>query len=392
MKTVKKARQKEGYPLVPPESPADTVIRETGYKYMLVIVDMVTRWVEASSTRKNDARTVENLMSEYKYPKLLRTGTEPEVPGKDQTMSLSEGVCNLTFTGNPCPNNFAAGGFRMEWRAPSVMTIVILIVTVLLGVPGNGAVIWVTGFKMKSNVWNVCFLNLAVADLIYCLCLPLYIILQLECVYFWLLVLPTMFLVAFASLYLLCLISIYRCLAITRPIWFQQHLSIPWVRVTCFVVWVIAIVIFMLVILSRCFFKCALIWVTFTFALPPLVIMIIFYALVGWRLQGARFAESRKPIRLIVTAIAAFMICWLPSVLYALISHDCMLQPSDWYILTEALASFNSALNPFIYVFASSDFRQVFRRSLFASLQLAFTEHEPKRETENRNPTSNTNV
>ncbi|XP_072102770.1 C3a anaphylatoxin chemotactic receptor-like [Mobula birostris] len=307
-------------------------------------------------------------------------------------MSLSEGVSNSTFTGNLSPNNFAAGRFRMEWGAPSVMTTVILILTVLLGVPGNGAVIWVTGFKMKSNVWNVCFLNLAVADLIYCLCLPLYIILQLKTSYFWLLVLPTMFLVAFASLYLLCLISIYRCLAITRPIWFQQHLSLAWVRVTCFVVWVIAIVIFMLVFLSRYFFVCALIWITFTFALPPLVIMIICYAFVGRRLQGVRLAESRKPIRLIVTTVAAFMICWLPSTLYALISTGDVQSHFYWYILTEALASFNSALNPLIYVFAGSDFRQVFRRSMFASLLLAFTEHEPKGETETRNSTSNTNV
>ncbi|XP_072102771.1 fMet-Leu-Phe receptor-like [Mobula birostris] len=269
---------------------------------------------------------------------------------------------------------------------------VILLLTVLLGVPSNGAVIWVTGFKMKINVCKVCFLNLAVADLIYCLCLPLYIILQLKRSYFWLLVLPTMFLVAFASLYLLCLISIYRCLAITRLIWFQQHLSLAWVRVTCFVVWVIAIVIFMLVFLSRYFFECALHWIAFTFAHPHLIIMTICYALVGWRLQGARFAESRKPIRLIMTAIAAFMICWLPSTLYALISNYSMLRLSDWYILTEAPASFNTALNPLIYVFASSDFRQVFRRSTFASLQLAFTEHEPKGETETRNSTSNTNV
>ncbi|XP_062891247.1 C3a anaphylatoxin chemotactic receptor-like [Mobula hypostoma] len=273
----------------------------------------------------------------------------------------------------------------------------ILIVTVLLGVPGNGAVIWVTGFKMKSNVPNVCFLNLAVADLIHCLCLPLHIVViyQLYSGYFpnffWVFVIPIMFPNAFASIYLLCLISIYRCLAITRPIWFRQHLNLAWVRATCFMVWVIAIVIFMPVFLSRFFSKFVLIWLVFIFGLP-LVIMIICYALVGWKLQGDRFAHSRKPIRLIVTAVAAFMICWLPSTLYALISNDSMLRHFDWYILTEALASFSSALNPLIYVFVGSDFRQVFRRSMFPSLQLTFSEYELKGETHNRNPTSNTNV
>ncbi|XP_059805677.1 C3a anaphylatoxin chemotactic receptor-like [Hypanus sabinus] len=313
-------------------------------------------------------------------------------------MSLSEGMYNSTLTGDLSHRNPMAGRFRMEWRAPSVMSMAILILTVLLGFPGNGTVIWVTGFKMKSKAHTVCFLNLAAADLMFCLCLPLYM--------FYLSVLhsgdngntlytlaslfaPILLLNALASVYLLCLISIYRCLAVTRPIWFQQHLKLAWVRVTCFVVWVIATVKSLLVNFLQRRFYAVRIFAAFSFALP-FVIMISCYAVVGWRLNGEGFTKPRKPIRLIVIAVAAFVICWLPLIICIIARIP--FERWDWKMFIQALASFNSALNPIIYVFAGSDFRQVFKRSLLASLQLAFTEHERQDEIQNRNPTSNRNV
>ncbi|XP_072102757.1 N-formyl peptide receptor 3-like [Mobula birostris] len=282
----------------------------------------------------------------------------------------------------------------MEWGAPSVMSMVILILTFLLGVPGNGAVIWVTGFKMKGNAHTVCFLNLAVANLTFCLFLPFLMadttqlrVSESLSVF----IRSIMFLSVFASIYLLFLISIYRCLAILRPIWFQQHLSFACVRVTCFMVWITAIAMCLPLFFPRYLSERIIIWTIFIFGLPS-VIMITCYSLVGWRLHGNRFAKARKPIRLIVTAVSTFVICCLPVTLCTLLRNFSESVSRDWLIFTEALASFNSSLNPFVYVFASSNFRQVIRRSLFASLLLAFTEHELKGETQNRNPTSNTNV
>ncbi|XP_062891246.1 C3a anaphylatoxin chemotactic receptor-like [Mobula hypostoma] len=303
-------------------------------------------------------------------------------------------MCNSAPTGNLTDCNFTVVRVRMEWGAPSVMSMVIFTLTFLLGVPGNGAVIWVTGFKMKRNVHTVCFLNLAVADLTFCLFLPFLMadtaqlrVSESLSVF----IRSIIFLNVFASIYQLCLISIYRCLAILRPIWFQQHLSFARVRATCFMVWVIAIAMCLPLFFPQYLSEHIIIWTVFIFGLP-FAIMITCYALVGWRLHGDRFANVRKPIRLIVTSVAAFVMCCLPVTLCTLLRNFSHSVSRDWLIFTEALASFNSSLNPFVYVFASSDFRQVFRRSLFASLQLAFTEHELKGETQNRNPTSNTNV
>ncbi|XP_059805674.1 C3a anaphylatoxin chemotactic receptor-like [Hypanus sabinus] len=310
-------------------------------------------------------------------------------------MSLSEGMYNSTLTGNLRSDNSTDPRFSMEWGAPSVMSMVVIILSILLGVPGNGAVIWVTGFKMKRKAHTVCFLNLAAADLMYCLLLPFLMIAisELHSGYFsnisvsW--CVSIMYLNAFASVFLLCLVSIYRCLAVTRPVWFQQHLRLAWVRVTCFVAWVIAIAMWLTIIFNL-HFSTILIVTALGFCIP-FVIMVISYALVAWRLHGERFAKSWKPIRLIVIAVAVFVICWLPCSLCVLLIFNRFV-PDEWVTFSQALASFNSALNPLIYVFAGSDFRQVFKRSLFASLKLAFTEHEQQGETPNHNPTSDTNV
>ncbi|XP_072884088.1 formyl peptide receptor 2-like [Hemitrygon akajei] len=312
-------------------------------------------------------------------------------------MSHSEGMSNSTLTGNLSSYNFTDSRFSKEWGAPSVMSMVIIILSILLGVPGNGAVIWVTGFKMKSTAHTVFFLNLAAADLMYCLFLPFLTIhiSELHSGYFIninvQLCILIMYLNAFASVCLICLISIYRCLAVTRPIWFQQHLRLAWVRVTCFVAWVIAIAMWLALLFSWYTYNTIPIVSSFGFY-PPFVIMVISYAVLGWRLHRERFAKSWKPIRLIVIAVAAFVICWLPFSLCVLSIHFYITVPVGWCIFFQALASFNSALNPLIYVFAGSDFRQVFKRSVFASLQLAFAEHELQGETPNRNPTSNRNV
>ncbi|KAL0166624.1 hypothetical protein M9458_038468, partial [Cirrhinus mrigala] len=49
------------------------------------------------------------------------------------------------------------------------LSIVFLTIIVLLGTAGNSVVIWVVGFCLKPTVTNVWLVNLAVADLIFCL-------------------------------------------------------------------------------------------------------------------------------------------------------------------------------------------------------------------------------
>ncbi|XP_072102459.1 C3a anaphylatoxin chemotactic receptor-like [Mobula birostris] len=298
--------------------------------------------------------------------------------------------------------------YRTHLPASSILSIFVYTLTFLLGVPGNGAVIWVTGFKMKRSVNTVWFLNLAVADLTYCFTLSFQMA-KVALVNTWprdnvlCKLLPSAIVLnMYASVFLLTMISIDRCLAVTRPIWSQTHRSLPWVRAACLGAWGLAFLMCLPTLLTRQVYigsEFGLIFCTINYTgtyfgdrtrevvevtralfafIFPFLIMASCYLLIGQKLQRGKFAKSsktRKPIRLIAFVVAAFFICWLPYHICGLAQAFFNLQVAFiWDTLSVGLASFNSALNPILYVFAGRDFRQVFRRSLSSSLRLAFAE------------------
>ncbi|XP_059805666.1 C3a anaphylatoxin chemotactic receptor-like [Hypanus sabinus] len=292
--------------------------------------------------------------------------------------------------------------------AASILSIFVYALTFLLGVPGNGAVIWVTGFKMKRSVNTVWFLNLAVADLTYCLSLPFqmaYLAMgksspraNVLCK----LIPSAIVLNMYASVFLLTMISVDRCLAVTRPVWSQTHRSLSWVRAACLGAWGLAFLMCLPTLLTRKMYidpefnltYCTLnytgtyfgdrtrevVEVTralFAFILP-FIIMAFCYLLIGQKLQRGKFAKTsktRKPVRLTAVVVAAFFLCWLPYNICGLAqAFSKQSEAWVWDRLSMGLVSLNSALNPILYVFAGRDFRQVFRRSLCTSLRLAFAE------------------
>ncbi|XP_051864933.1 C3a anaphylatoxin chemotactic receptor-like [Pristis pectinata] len=303
-------------------------------------------------------------------------------------MSLSGNRSNSTLGGNFSSSDYTPGDLSIPWRASTVLFIIITALTLLLGVPGNGAVVWVTGFKVKRGVHTMCFLNLAVADLSYCLTLPF-----LVSSYFvlrpwpqdklpWVFLLSAIALNTSASAFLLTMISIFRCLAVTRPIWFHQQLGQAWVRLAWFGVWGLAFLASLPYLLieqvdlyfgQKTLAVLDVTWAVLTFGLP-VAIMAACYLVIGRVLCRDQFTKSRKPVRLIVTVVAAFIVCWLPSTVCSLLQAFSQPVTTEWNYITFGLASFNSALNPLLYVLSGRDLRQVFRRSLAASLYLAFTE------------------
>lgn len=95
----------------------------------------------------------------------------------------------------------------------------------LLGILGNGAVIWVTSFELRRTVNGVWFLNLSVANLLCCLTLP-FLALLLARDHHWPLgrfackLLPSLTILnMFASILLLMAISADRCALVTWPVW-----------------------------------------------------------------------------------------------------------------------------------------------------------------------------
>ncbi|XP_052003406.1 chemerin-like receptor 1 isoform X2 [Xyrauchen texanus] len=114
-------------------------------------------------------------------------------------------------------------------KSLNIMSLIVYTLAFVLGVVGNGIVIWVAGFKMKRTVNTVWFLNLAVADFLFTAFLPLSVAYtakgfhwpfgQFMCKFN-----STLsFLNMFSSVYILVVISVDRCVSVACPIWAQNH-------------------------------------------------------------------------------------------------------------------------------------------------------------------------
>nr|XP_005311187.1 C5a anaphylatoxin chemotactic receptor 1 [Chrysemys picta bellii]XP_023967567.1 C5a anaphylatoxin chemotactic receptor 1 [Chrysemys picta bellii] len=281
----------------------------------------------------------------------------------------------------------------------------------LLGVPGNAAVIWVTGFRMKRTVNTVWFLNLAVADLLCCLALPFLAVPvarsnRWELGDFTCKLLPSLIILnMFASVLLLMAISVDRCALVTRPIWCQNHRTTRVAWSVSGAAWLLALLMTLPTFIFRkthaeafsdkvtCVLEYAQVSsyqtavevsvASFRFAagfLVPFVVIATCYGLVLARVHRSRFTRSRKTIKVILVVIVGFFVCWLPYHVVGLIlatnkSRTSLFKgASESDPLTVGLAYVNSCLNPVIYVIMGQDFKDRFQRSLKTILRNVLSE------------------
>lgn len=264
----------------------------------------------------------------------------------------------------------------VHYPSESIVSIVIFIIIFIIGIPGNGLVIWVAGLKMKMSVNIVWFLNLAVADFLCCLSLPFSIVhlaLHEHWPHGWFLckVIPSVIIFTmFASVFLLVAISVDRCLLVMKPVWCQNHRTVKFVSLICSGIWILAFIFCCPVFYYRetsthdgkteCGYSfgddevldyinnseaelpeeysplayngndswgnfyegehsaslvLAVINVTravFGFMLPC-GIMAVCYTLVAFRMRTAQLHKSRnRMLRTIGLVVAAFFVCWAP--------------------------------------------------------------------------------
>ncbi|XP_008069249.1 C3a anaphylatoxin chemotactic receptor [Carlito syrichta] len=156
------------------------------------------------------------------------------------------------------PETNSTGLHWQPWDKPSViLSVVILSLTFILGLPGNGLVLWVTSLKMQRTVNTVWFLHLTVADLLCCLSLPFsitHLFLQGHWPYGWFLckLIPSIIVLnMFASVFLLTAISLDRCLVVVKPIWCQNHRNVRTALAICGCIWALAFVMCIPVFMYR---------------------------------------------------------------------------------------------------------------------------------------------
>ncbi|KAG6925341.1 complement C3a receptor 1 [Chelydra serpentina] len=139
-------------------------------------------------------------------------------------------------------------GATLQYAPEIIGSLIIFIVTFILGLLGNGLVIWVAGLKMKRTVNTVWFLHLAIADFLCCMSLPFSIIHLILHEYwpyghFLCKVIPSAIILnMFASVFLLTAISIDRCLMVMKPVWCQNRRTVRLASVICGCIWLLAFV------------------------------------------------------------------------------------------------------------------------------------------------------
>uniref|UniRef100_A0A4W6CS03 Formyl peptide receptor 1 n=1 Tax=Lates calcarifer TaxID=8187 RepID=A0A4W6CS03_LATCA len=306
------------------------------------------------------------------------------------------------------------------------MSAIVYSLAFILGVLGNGVVIWVTGFKMKKTVNTVWFLNLAVADFLFTAFLP-FTVTYVALDFHWpfgnfmcKLNTTVTYLNMFASVYILVVISVDRCVSVVWPVWAQNHRNVRRASCVSLGVWVLALILSAPYFIFRdtkyyhdekitiCFDNFALsddnktpsvtqlrqfrhqAMAITRFLLGfvvPFTVIVSCYAVIIHRLRRSRTlaSQSSRSFKIIAAVITTFFLCWAPYHIMSLIemvhftggeSETLHHVIAIGYPIATSLAFLNSCLNPLLYVFMGQDFKDKVRKSILNILETVFQEEE----------------
>lgn len=315
------------------------------------------------------------------------------------------------------PLNFTAPTFDDQSSVSPIALGALLVYSLvfLLGVLGNGAVIWVLGFQMKITVNSIWFLNLSVADLLCCLPLPLLAV-PMALDHRWELgdaackVFPSLVILnMFASVLLLTVVSMDRCALVIKPVWCHNHRLVLTAQIVCCAVWTCALLLTVPTFITKRTHldplsgkltcgndysvfgsdhqhKAEVSVATMRFLggfLLPFAAICIAYGMLLGRVQRSRFLRSKKTLKLVLVIVGGFVVCWTPfhicGLILAVESNDSPLFRSVNKIdpLIIALAYVNCCLNPLIYVIMGQDFKSKVCKSLTVILRNVLSEETP---------------
>ncbi|XP_038822174.1 C3a anaphylatoxin chemotactic receptor-like [Salvelinus namaycush] len=300
------------------------------------------------------------------------------------------------------------------------LNIVLLTLTIVLGTTGNSVVIWVAGFKLKPTVTNVWLVNLAVADLIFCLSRVLSLTKKLFFDYWPFGIFLCKFngffryTNMFCSVFLLAVISMDRTLCVWHPVFTKRRRTICAARLVSACVWAVAAILsaphfaYRQVYLgknnlSRCSLdvkestkgdnsaNLALYLMRFLcgFLLPFLIILCC-YILAGLGIRRTRLLGKSRPLRILVSLVCAFVLCWAPYhclLLAKMVNSNSKLVTGGLTVAT-AFTYFNSCVNPLLYFCMGLDMRgSRFRQSLAGVYRRALADDRDGRFTQSNERT-----
>ncbi|XP_004607854.2 C5a anaphylatoxin chemotactic receptor 1 [Sorex araneus] len=300
-------------------------------------------------------------------------------------------------------------------KVPDVLALVVYTVVFLVGIPGNALVLWVTGSEARRAINAIWFLNLAVADLLSCLALPILItpvimhghwpFNDLACR-----ILPSVILFnLYASILLLATISADRFLIVFYPIWCQNY-RVAWLAwVACAVAWGLALALSIPSFMFRSLYQDAfsdkascgvnygkggqrvayyvtLMRLVLGF-LGPLATLSICYSFLLYRTWSRPATRSTKTLKVVVAVVTSFFILWLPYQVSGMMLVLYEKNSTAYKVasavdgLCVAVAYINCCINPIIYVVAARGLHTRVLKSLPSRLHQLLTDDSGGRES-----------
>ncbi|KAM4014686.1 formyl peptide receptor 2-like [Anomaloglossus baeobatrachus] len=338
---------------------------------------------------------------------------------------------NLTTSSTTLNNNQSFHGYYFYYYKNILpkMSITLYSIVFALGIIGNGLVIWIAGFRMKTTVSAVWFLHLAIADFLCCASLPLRIY---ECVLYYSLYSNGHFSIIAnctaniflfninmtASVLLLTAMSIDRWVSVMWPFWAKVHRTCNVVIISAAIIWGLSLVVAGVLYYMYtyrvgdrnewCIYfdniipynpeldhTMNLIRFVIMCVIPFLIIVTSYVTILYKIKKSKRSQRSKRSSRIITAVISCFFICWFPYYIWPLTPWDYFLHDFQFYIIQiiiSTLACVNSCMNPIIYVFMGPGFRQGFLRSIPARVERALREHPNDLSREDTGNTRSTDV
>ncbi|KAM6978820.1 chemerin-like receptor 2 isoform 1-T2 [Tautogolabrus adspersus] len=281
-----------------------------------------------------------------------------------------------------------------------IISVVVYIISFVLGLIGNGTVIWVTAFKSKKTVNSVWLLNLAMADFVFVLFLPFYIDYILRDFHwdFGVAMCKINSFVSvmnmYASVLFLTVLSIDRYVSLVHLNWSQRHRTMGSAWVVCGCIWMLAAALSCPALIFRdtmrlhdkvvCFNNfhekdghtaamrhiiIVVIRTTVGFLLPFTAISVT-GILLTFRVNrsggSVRFSSFSKTVSAV---ILAFFLCWAPFHAFSLMElsmHSSLYLHNilkSGFPLATSLGFFNSCINPLLYMLIGKKVRHILKRA-----------------------------
>uniref|UniRef100_A0A8C4R945 G-protein coupled receptors family 1 profile domain-containing protein n=1 Tax=Eptatretus burgeri TaxID=7764 RepID=A0A8C4R945_EPTBU len=284
-----------------------------------------------------------------------------------------------------------------------IITCVLQGIVFLLGLPGNVIVIAMTIRTVSRLPGSVFILNLAVADLLLVLTLPLWIT-SMALQYQWPFGYGLCKLLPFlcnvnivASLYFVMLLSVDRYLLASGVA--RRWRTPKMTALACLVVWLFSALIAPFLkkhmdVINITHFIASHAFVTFAiYFIIPFTVMSVCYHGVARHVRVAQAAA--RATRLVVLIVVTFCICWLPFFLVHLISAGLLITQHHTFehsvrlyqatLILLGISNSHACLNPLLYLYLAKGFHPRFKTTFMQRyLETVLAEHISSRATSKR--------